>query len=334
MSKRSDPPVQWRSVFYPPPNYPYFAENPSFAASRMLGKLNLRKAAWMADASALAYGRSGPDPIPVAQVVKILQTAGFLHTEFLGDWSGGSKGTQAYFAATNDFAVLAFRGTERDDWRDFAADLATWPVREEESLHAAGSAEKTMFHLPPARAIFDSAEPAVHRGFQSALNEVWTDAAGKLRQYRQGSGKEIFFTGHSLGAALAALAIARFDGGNASLYTFGSPRVGNQAFLNQLRGKTALGHFRFVDHQDLVTRVPPALFWYAHPAGTLYQIDQSGAVQDRTNDPASTGDPLELTRDLKFLSELRFPIDLDGRPPGDLYDHSPGRYCNCLWNAL
>jgi hypothetical protein len=335
VSKRPDPPVQWRSVLYPLPNYPYFASPPSFGASPVVGNLNVLKAAWMADAAMLAYARSGPDPIPAEQFASILEAAGFVHCDRLGDWSGGPKGTQAYFAYTGNFAVLAFRGTEKDDWQDLAADLATWPVAEDEHQQDAGAAQKTMFHLPSARAVFDSAEPAVHCGFQAALNEVWEEAAAILREYREGTGNEVFFTGHSLGAALATLAISRFNGGNASLYTFGSPRVGNRAFVDKLCERVTLGHYRFVDNRDLVTRVPPPLLWYSHAAATLYQIGEDGTIEDRTADPgAEPGDPDELTRDLKCLSQLRFPIDLDSRPPDDLYDHSPGRYCNCIWNAL
>jgi hypothetical protein len=49
---------------------------------------------------------------------------------------------------------------------------------------------------------------------------------------------------------------------------------------------------------------------------------------------AGAGDLAELQRDLKCLAELHFPIGLDTVPPDDLYDHSPGRYANRIWNAL
>jgi hypothetical protein len=129
MPVRPDPPRLWRSVFYPIPDYKYFEMPAEFDKSPKTGKLNLLKAAWMADASMLAYGRSGPDLIPAAGLKAIFDGAGF-QFELLGDWSGGARGTQAYFAQANDFAVLAFRGTEKDDWKDLAADLATWPVTE------------------------------------------------------------------------------------------------------------------------------------------------------------------------------------------------------------
>jgi triacylglycerol lipase len=337
--KRDMPQRLWRNVFYPPPNYVYFEKRPaefsSSHSSRTIGKLNLLKAAWMADAAMLAYGKSGPDSIPLAQFAKTLDAAGFVHYDLLGDWSGGPKGTQGYFANTTEFAVLAFRGTEKDDWRDLAADLATWPVAEDRTESAAG-VKKTMFHLPSALGVFDPSQPGVHRGFQAALNEVWDNAARMLDEYRaKFPNGEIFFTGHSLGAALATLALSRFEGGNASLYTIGSPRVGNGAFVEKVRVKATAGQFRFVDNNDLVTRVPPGLMWYAHGPATLYHIDSLGSIQDCTADTAhQAGDLQELHRDLKCLAELRFPIELDSVPPDDLYDHSPGRYCNYLWNAL
>src|ERR1035438_6584803 len=135
MPYRPDPPPPWRNVFYPPPNYAYFDQRAEFGTSPQVGRLNLLKAAWMADAAMLAYGRSGPDAIPAEQLQKIFEAGRFVNFELLGDWSGGPKGTQGYFAYRNDFAVLAFRGTEKDDWRDLAADLATWPVVESAEQH-------------------------------------------------------------------------------------------------------------------------------------------------------------------------------------------------------
>ena len=266
--------MQWRSVFYPPQDYSYFAQPPAFEAANFVGRLNVLKAAWMADAATLAYARSGPARIVAAQLGDILQRAGFMHWDLLGDWSGGSTATQAYFAYTNEFAVLTFRGTEKDDWRDMAADLAAWLVPVDES----GAGGKTIFDMSVVAALLEPAAPAVHYGFQAALSEVWDQAAQLLTEYRAATGNEIFFTGHSLGAALATLAIARFNGGNASLYTFGSPRVGNRAFVATLRDRASLGHYRLVDNYDLVTRVPPALRWYSHAANTLYRIEAGGCI--------------------------------------------------------
>ncbi|MCK7478059.1 MAG: lipase family protein [Candidatus Moduliflexus flocculans] len=68
----------------------------------------------------------------------------------------------------------------------------------------------------------------VHRGFKSALEEVWDDLFPYLKAL-QGRGCRIWMTGHSLGAALATLAADRY-GEVQGVYTFGSPRVGNGRF--------------------------------------------------------------------------------------------------------
>jgi triacylglycerol lipase len=317
MPKRPDPPRLWRNVFYPLPNYNYFEMPPEFDKAPMAGKLNLLKAAWMADASMLAYGRSGPDVIPPDRLKEIFDAAGF-QFELLGDWSPGKPGTQGYFAYTSDFAVLAFRGTEKDDWKDVLADLVIWPVAKIVEQAAAGHTESV-----------------VHRGFQNALNEVWEQAHQKLVDYRARTQNEIFFTGHSLGAALATLAISRYAGENTSLYTFGLPRCGNSVFAGNLGGRATLGQYRFVDYRDIVTRVPPALFGFSHGAGNLYLLNEAGVLEDHTGDAGEdAGGPAEVAADLKVLTELRFPIGLDTTPPGDIYDHSPGRYCNRLWSLL
>ena len=60
----------------------------------------------------------------------------------------------------------------------------------------------------------------VHEGFQKVLDTVWDDLAACLAD---GTGP-VFFTGHSLGAALATLAAARYRQPS-QLYTFGSPFV-------------------------------------------------------------------------------------------------------------
>lgn len=91
--------------------------------------------------------------------------------------------------------------------------------------------------------------------------------------------KPIFVTGHSLGGALATLASYRLMkmGLNVrGLYTYGSPRAGNAAFVHdfrvrafrkglKLKGKSGVsgegGLQRFVDHNDVVARIPPVFGW-------------------------------------------------------------------------
>jgi hypothetical protein len=78
--------------------------------------------------------------------------------------------------------------------------------------------------------------------------------------------KPLFITGHSLGGGLATIAAYRLMkmGLNVTgLYTFGSPRVGNGAFVRSFlklaHRRTDGGIYRFVNHNDAVARVPPPL---------------------------------------------------------------------------
>src|SRR5215467_3373297 len=105
-----DPPKTWRNLFYPPADYGYFAQAKNYPFQT--GNTYV-KAAWAADTAMLAYGRRGPQIIPPFEFAAILIQAGFDHHALIGDWSEGAEGTQAYFAYNDDFAILAFRGTER-----------------------------------------------------------------------------------------------------------------------------------------------------------------------------------------------------------------------------
>jgi hypothetical protein len=78
-------------------------------------------------------------------------------------------------------------------------------------------------------------------------------------------------TGHSLGAALATLAAV--DTTPARLVTFGSPRVGDEAFRALFAG---LEVRRFVDCCDVVSRVPPERFDAAHLARLLEELGVPG----------------------------------------------------------
>ncbi|WMW80283.1 lipase family protein [Undibacterium cyanobacteriorum] len=167
--------------------------------------------------------------------------------------------------------VLVFRGTEQDI-RDFITDCDVGA-------------------LPLLSA--NNTEALVHRGFERALDSIWQQIETSLRE----SSEPIWVTGHSLGAALATLACRRFS--FATCYTYGSPRVGNQAFVEQL---PAMPIFRVVDDEDLVCKVPIEAMGFAH-AGTCIQLRGT-----------STG--------LGFASLIN--------PVKALADHAPRRYLERL----
>ena len=332
--RREGPPAaDWEHLFYPERDYAYF-RRPLPAPARAHVREPIT-AAWMADAAVLAYGRSGADLISPEKFSGFLKNAGLGYST-IGDWSGTAHGTQGFFANSADSAVLSFRGTEKSDWTDSLTDLNILPVRVTEELPAPSAADKTIFHLGlrnPLLNPFDHKEIGVHAGFQAALNEVWGDVRSKLQNYRTANpAAPIFFTGHSLGAALATLAIVRFGDKNTALFTYGSPRAGNRAFCDEARNVAGLGIYRFVDNQDLVTTVPPQDMFYEHTAGRMH-IDENGKITAG----GAVDDPGQLRVIVEVLSSAAIAAKdytTSAPPPRELVDHSPGRYCYFTWQVV
>lgn len=329
------PPKDWEHLFYPTRDYHYFREPQPFPDTADVRKASEictpQTAAWMADAATLAYGRSGREPIPPLQFDDFLNRAR-LKVHLVGDWGGTAKGTQGYFAYNSKFAVLSFRGTEKHDWTDLLVDLIAFPVKEDSFSYSPAQNEKTLFHLSHGLPLnfLSTNEVGVHSGFQLALNTVWAVVKRWVEDYHTKQPQSpIFFTGHSLGAALATLAVARFDRINAALYTFGSPRVGNLAFCDKVKSNVPLGMYRVVDNQDFVTTVPPRDHAYDHTGG-LVLIDAAGKVQQDGTGPQDGG----LIAVARILSTAALAaVDYVGKqpPPSELGDHSPSRYCYFLW---
>jgi triacylglycerol lipase len=145
-------------------------------------------------------------------------------------------GTQAYLAKARkrDMAVLAFRGTEKDQ-RDIKADI------------------RLRFYSDP------SSGARTHTGFRDAFRLIRRDVESALAQARP---TRLFVTGHSLGGALALVAVRYLDSPQsefrsdsiAACYTYGSPRVGNAEFGDRIKPPI----YRVVNAADIVPRLPPS----------------------------------------------------------------------------
>ncbi len=241
-------------------------------------------AALCAEMSRLAYlGRGGN--IDTTAVRGYLSLAGYQLLDY-----ADTLGQQAFVAANNDTLVLAFRGTQADDWRDLWADIRFWPRDWRIDGRAAGR---------------------VHRGFAHALDTVWP----RLRPHLVGGERRVLYTGHSLGAAMATLAAGRIA--PTALYTFGSPRVGDAGFAAAM---ASINHARFVDCRDVVTRLPPAL-GFTH-TGNHHYIAHDGRVHlkpDAAFQRADRKAALAAFRNLRKQQARAVPLR-------DLCDHAPINY--------
>lgn len=159
-------------------------------------------------------------------------------------------GAQAYQFRNEDDCVLVCRGTEPNEWNDVKADAN-------------------------AVAVLAETVGRVHRGFKQEVDDLWPVLEVALTDNRL----PVWFAGHSLGAAMATICAVRckmspIPSYPAALFTYGSPRVGDRAYVNHC----PLVHFRWVNNNDVVTRVPPTWMGYRHGGREIY-LDSTGRVR-------------------------------------------------------
>ena len=159
-------------------------------------------------------------------------------------------GAQAYRFRSEHDCVVVFRGTQPNEWNDVKADVNAVTVLAETIGR-------------------------VHSGFKHEVDVLWPNLESALADNEQ----PLWFAGHSLGGAMATVCARRckvlgISSDLEGLFTYGSPRVGNRAYVNYCR----LVHFRWVNNNDIVTRVPPAWLGYRHGGREMY-IDSYGRVR-------------------------------------------------------
>ncbi|MCC9601062.1 lipase family protein [Stieleria sp. JC731] len=159
-------------------------------------------------------------------------------------------GSQAYRFRNEHDCVIACRGTEPTEWNDIKADA-----------NAASVLAETVGR--------------VHRGFKREVDDLWPMIETALLDNRQ----PLYFCGHSLGGAMATISAGRcflshIASSPEELFTFGSPRVGDKRYINYVQ----LDHYRYVNNNDIVTRVPPSLLGYRHSGSEVY-FDHNGRIR-------------------------------------------------------
>jgi triacylglycerol lipase len=187
----------------------------------------------------------------------VLKKLGFEEVEFFD-----VAGTQAFAARCGKSLVVSFRGTEPSRIEDILTD---------------------------ARALLTGTcfgkGDLIHVGFRDALELVRERLDAWLAK-RLAAAEQVLITGHSLGAALATLLYVDWSSkvsetARIELVTFGSPRVGDAKFLTCFEERTGKGPnrrvIRFVNDQDLVTRVAPRAMGYQH-VGSVYLLDNVGRL--------------------------------------------------------
>jgi triacylglycerol lipase len=177
-------------------------------------------------------------------VRQIVAAANFDRCDFLED-----SGAEVYVWGTRYDMMVVCRGTEPTKWDDIQADANAWTVAMEIGR--------------------------IHSGFHGHVDVLWPRIETLLKDNKL----PVWFAGHSLGGAMATLCAARckwseIESNPRAIYTFGSPRVGDRKFVKFLRTR----HFRWVNNNDIVPRVPPRWLGYRHVGKEIY-LSRRGRIR-------------------------------------------------------
>jgi triacylglycerol lipase len=201
----------------------------------------LRRSLLLAELSAICY-------LSRAEAGRVAFRIGFPEIRYYDH-----DGAQAYMFGNDTDRIVVCRGTEPNDWNDIRADLDLATVVAE----TAGR---------------------VHRGFKHEVDDLWP----RLEQALTNNRLPLWFTGHSLGGAMATICANRcqlssIDSSPRALVTFGSPRVGNHRYVSYAHYDA----YRWVNNNDIVTRVPPWWLGFRHTGQEIY-LNAYGQIRQLT----------------------------------------------------
>ena len=211
-----------------------------------ISKLNFKERSLLfAKLSSIAYNDN------IKEVKKQVKKLGFTTVEFYN-----KDGAQAYRFQNSDDMVIACRGTQPTEFNDIKADLNAVPVVAETVSR-------------------------VHQGFKAEVDELWPMVLEDITRTVNKDNK-LWFCGHSLGAAMTTIMASRCFYEESirdpeEVYTYGSPRVGWRKYCDSMNVK----HHRWVNNNDIVTRVPLTIMGYRHH-GEEHYMNAWGNVRKPT----------------------------------------------------
>ena len=255
----------WKDIFRPGKADDFFQEESTHICKLCSPEFRSSDAWLLSELSRLMYMKGENETDAEQQIACRNQ---YLHKIGLKErWFYNGKRLQCAIVTTlpnrdRSFSVLVFRGTQ--------GRLSTW-----------------LFNLKAALSSWPSGGQ-VHKGFAQLLIEAWSDIDLQLESLAP----PLYYTGHSMGGALAVLAASLRK--PAAVYTFGSPKIGNSAFVNSIKQQKI---HRVVNSRDVVATVPP-IRGFEH-----------------------AGEPQYLSG-----SQKQFTRRLWIEAPGFLADHSPFNY--------
>ena len=190
-----------------------------------------------------------------------------------------------------------------------------------------------------------------HEGFRAAVEAVQPKIERAIRS-SSANEQSLFFTGHSMGAALAnisAMLALKANLPATAVYTFGAPRTGGLTFVRDY-GPLGDCTFRLANGNDIVTAVPPSLFGNFRHVGRMLRCSHGsrfGQVPDQQggNDPSiiqiglGALSDFDLSKipsieDFRILRVDPRTLDQSHVLPEVVSDHIPAAYFRALGVTL
>ena len=301
----------WEQVAKPSGPQPYFDNGTASVFDHTTADYNDANAWWLSELSRLVYTRvkpeiflSGASPVRFEYLdqVNIEQVESF--------YSAGSHVGLFRLKRTvggRPVLVVCFRGTN---------NLLQWIL----NLTVLGGPWYDENPEDPA---------SVHQGFKYIFDKLWPQVEELVSKFNG----PVFYAGHSLGGALALMAAVRRK--PVALYTFGAPRVGNQAFAELADD---IKHHRIIYNHDIVTTLPLTTgvrsgIIYEHTGTARYLMSDGKMLVDPSAEELGSIPPGPTDNSLRLITQAF--NDQDGAaPPGPLLDHSPYNYTQALAQRL
>ena len=286
----------------------------SFEATRPFGLENARAMMWL---SQLAYETASESKIDDILKALHLTKLGFASNDRLTGLPPHSA--CVVIAEGHGATFVTFAGSDPGKPQDWITDFEAMP-----------------------------APDSLHDGFKAAVETVWPEIEAAIGR-RAAPAQPLFFTGHSLGGALAILAAARAtllrNAPQIVVYTFGSPRTGGERFFDEYTPQLGNTTFRFIHGSDIVPTVPLTLLHVYRHVGRAMQCDSEG-VFDGVEPMARDGNKPTILEsaaqsgfaDFGALAALQFVHgvgpglrdQLAGFLPRMIRDHVPASYFKAL----
>ncbi|BBO68456.1 hypothetical protein DSCA_23860 [Desulfosarcina alkanivorans] len=233
----------WQSVFKPGSSEDFFLDETPMKFCVNADGFNPVNAWWLSELSRLIYRRDASEGVQRPGRTSrnaFLARVGLAERHFFNGPTIQGALVETVDTGKDAFAALVFRGTR--------GRLSNWLV----------NLDMVMSPWPHGG--------RVHRGFKHGLMELWESISAALESVD----KPLFYTGHSLGGAMATLA-ASLKSPHA-VYTFGAPRIGDVAFAATL---SDVKIYNVCNPRDIVTELPPSGWWsrFIHAGTMIHNIE-------------------------------------------------------------